>query len=254
MNKKIKSRQKRSIIWNIPETEFINIVSNSTSYSEILRKFNIYTQGSNINTLKRRIVEDKVNTSHIVKGMNSCKGKKFGPHKSRIPNSELFIENCSKCRSIIRDRLIKDSIIPYNCANCGLSSEWDNKPLSLVLDHINGIPNDNRLENLRFLCPNCNSQTETFAGRNVKYKKQIKKCTNCESPVSKNATLCNECFVNRKHLNLRKSAPRLERRKFEVTKEELQELLKNNSFVSIGKMFGVSDNAIRKRCKLFEIL
>jgi hypothetical protein len=93
----------------------------------------------------------------------------------------------------------------------------------MVLDHINGVPNDNRLENLRFLCPNCNSQTDTFAGRNVK---RVKKP--------------------------RVSIPR--KRKFEVSKEELQKLLASYSLVSIGKMFGVSDNAIRKRCKLFGIL
>jgi hypothetical protein len=95
----------------------------------------------------------------------------------------------------------------------------------MVLDHINGVPNDNRLENLRFLCPNCNSQTDTFAGRNVKFSSNSK---------------------------VKHTIPR--KRKFEISKEELQELLKNNSYVSIGKMFGVSDNAIRKRCKVFGIL
>jgi 5-methylcytosine-specific restriction endonuclease McrA len=92
----------------------------------------------------------------------------------------------------------------------------------MVLDHINGIPNDNRIENLRFLCPNCNSQTDTFAGRNTNRNKKSK------------------IKVPRK-------------RKFEVSKEELKILLENNSFVSISKIFGVSDNAIRKRCKILGI-
>lgn len=254
MTNSTNSRMKRSIIWNVPDEEFINLVKTSSSYSDILRKMGIYTQGSNINTLKRRISYLKLDTTHIPKGMRSSKGRKFGPHKSRIPNTELFIENCPKCRSTIRDRLIKDSLMPYNCANCGLSPEWDNKPLSLVLDHINGVPNDNRLENLRFLCPNCNSQTETFAGRNLKYKKQPKKCLNCEASVYRSSSLCEYCFLNRKKLGLGRCSPREERRKFEVSKEELEELIKNNSYVSIGKMYGVSDNAIRKRCKTFGII
>ena len=218
-----KSRKKRSILWSVSKEQLESIVSDSFSYSEILRKLNIFSQGSNINTLKRRIEYEKINTFHIKKGFDSNKGRKFGPNKNKIPNNKLFVENSNTVRSVIRLRLMKESIIPYSCSDCGLLPIWNGKPISMVLDHINGVPNDNRLENLRFLCPNCNSQTVTFAGRNIKRDKKPKI-----------------------------SIPR--KRKFEVTKEELQELLKNNSFVSIGKMFGVSDNAIRKRCKLFEIL
>lgn len=56
----------------------------------------------------------------------------------------------------------------YKCACCGNTGEWNGRPLVLQLDHINGDNCDNRLENLRFLCPNCHSQTDTFAGRNCK--------------------------------------------------------------------------------------
>ena len=218
-----KSRQKRSILWSVSKEQLESIILKSSSYSEILRKLNIFSQGSNINTLKRRIEYENIDTTHIKKGLNSNKGKKFGPSKNRIPNEILFVENSPTCRSVIRTRLIKENIISYSCSNCGLNPNWNGNPLSMVLDHINGIPNDNRIENLRFLCPNCNSQMDTFAGRNT------------------NRTKKSKIKVPRK-------------RKFEISKEELETLLTNNSFVSIGKMFGVSDNAIRKRCKLFEIL
>lgn len=249
-----KSRKKRSILWNIPKQELELIINNSSSYSEILRKLGIFSQGSNINTLKRRILSDGIDTSHIPKGMNSCKGRKFGPHKCSIPNDILFVENSSKSRSIIRRRILRDGIIPYECSKCGLPPIWNNMPMSMVLDHINGVPNDNRIENLRFLCPNCNSQTDTFAGRNVKCEKQSKKCLMCENIVYKTSKLCSECYTNRKTLKLGKSFSRPNRRKFEISKEELEELIKNNSYVSIGKMFGVSDNSIRKRCKTLGII
>lgn len=216
-------RKKRSALWSIPKEQLESIILESSSYSEILRKLNIFSQGSNINTLKRRIEYESIDTSHIKKGLNSNKGKKFGPSKNKIPNDILFVENSSTSRSVIRSRLIKENIIPYSCSECGLEPIWNRKSLSMVLDHINGIPNDNRLENLRFLCPNCNSQTETFAGRNTNRIKKIK-------------------------------IPTPRKRKFEVTKEKLEELIKSHSLVSIGKMFGVSDNAIRKRCKVFGIL
>ena len=61
---------------------------------------------------------------------------------------------------------MKSGILKNKCSICGLDGKWNDKKLIMVLDHINGINNDNRKENLRMLCPNCNSQQPTFAGRN----------------------------------------------------------------------------------------
>jgi len=74
-----------------------------------------------------------------------------------------FTKTCS--RSKIKNRIVKNGLLPYKCAICNIDS-WNNKPISLHLDHINGINNDNRLDNLRFLCPNCHSQTESYCGKN----------------------------------------------------------------------------------------
>lgn len=71
-------------------------------------------------------------------------------------------------RGNVKNRVIKEGWIINECALCGQQPEWQGKKLVMVLDHINGKNKDNRLENLRLLCPNCNSQTETFSGRNVK--------------------------------------------------------------------------------------
>ena len=61
---------------------------------------------------------------------------------------------------------MQDNLLEYKCEQCGNTGEWLNQPLVLQLDHINGIHDDNRLENLRFLWPNCHSITETYAGKN----------------------------------------------------------------------------------------
>jgi len=82
--------------------------------------------------------------------------------KKRILNLEEYATRAS-----IRKIIIKENLIEYKCSECSIQA-WNNKPLSLHLDHINGMNNDNRLENLRFLCPNCHSQTETYTGRNKK--------------------------------------------------------------------------------------
>lgn len=69
--------------------------------------------------------------------------------------------------SRLKERLIRANLLEYKCHKCGIT-EWQNEPIALQLDHINGINNDHRLENLRLLCPNCHSQTDTYAGKNKK--------------------------------------------------------------------------------------
>lgn len=87
----------------------------------------------------------------------------------------------NKTRSKIRSEIIKNKLLPYMCDECGIS-EWKGNSLSLHLDHINGINNDNRLDNLRFLCPNCHSQTDTYCGKanRLKYGHKNKKVSDEE--------------------------------------------------------------------------
>jgi len=83
-----------------------------------------------------------------------------------LPLESVMTENSTYNRCHLKRRLIQDGIIANKCCECGLAPEWNGKKLVLVLDHINGVSNDHRKENLRLLCPNCNSQQSTFAGRN----------------------------------------------------------------------------------------
>jgi len=78
----------------------------------------------------------------------------------------VFVENSSHPRHRVKERIIKRNLIAYVCEECKQDSNWNGKKLVLQLDHKNGINNDNRLENLRFLCPNCHSQQDTYAAKN----------------------------------------------------------------------------------------
>jgi hypothetical protein len=80
-------------------------------------------------------------------------------------DKEIFSKDSTYERKDLKRKIIKENLLPYKCSCCGIF-DWLGNPLSLQLDHINGVNNDNRLENLRFLCPNCHTQTPTWGYNN----------------------------------------------------------------------------------------
>src|SRR5690606_17948485 len=110
---------------------------------------------------------------------------------------------------------------------------------SLQLDHINGISNDNRIENLRILCPNCHSQTATYAGKNSKKKRS---CEGCGRQISKSAVKCRKCNLSQERT---KKIPWPE-----VSK--LEEMINATSCLSVAKKLGVSDNAVKKHIRKYK--
>lgn len=129
---------------------------------------------------------------------------------------------------------------PEKCGICGLPNFWNDKALNLQLDHIDGDRSNSRPQNLRYICPNCHSQTSSFCGRAVDWGKNYF-CLDCGGKVGGRSSFCRSCSGKRG----------CKQKKFEVTKEDLYNLVvvKRLPFIHIGKHFGVSDNAIRKRCK-----
>jgi predicted RNA-binding Zn-ribbon protein involved in translation (DUF1610 family) len=156
---------RRSIIWTVEKEKLNNFVKESTELKNVLCLLGLPALGGNYNTLKKRIKEDNIDISHIRMGCGHGKGKTTN---RRISIVDMFIANSNIDRAVIRRRLIKDKLIPYECSGCGNTGVWNNKQITLHLEHKNGIRNDNRLENLEFLCPNCHSQTDTYCGKNNK--------------------------------------------------------------------------------------
>lgn len=162
-------RPRTSIIWKLTKAEFQKICNQFDSLAGILRYFNLHEGAGNYRTLKRRIQEENINISHIALG-NGTKGKKLRPHKPFQEWSKIFLVKGKKYSSNIhiKERLLKEKILHNKCSICGLGDKWNERPIVHVMDHINGDSSDNRIENLRIVCPNCNSQLDTFSGRNIK--------------------------------------------------------------------------------------
>lgn len=113
--------------------------------------------------MKRHVARLGLDTSHFTREAQ-LRGLRRHQATRHLPFSVVFCENSRVRSSGLRRRAVV-SVLPRVCALCGNAGEWHGKPLTLQLDHVNGKYDDNRLENLRWLCPNCHSQTETFAGR-----------------------------------------------------------------------------------------
>lgn len=156
-------RKKRSKIWKIDKTKLIKIVKKSKTLTEILKYFDLANKGNQHKTLKARLIFDNINFSHIPLGNRSNKGRSFS--REKLPLIKILRKNSNYNRVHLKKRLIKEKLLKEICYECKLKPIWNNKKLVLQLDHINGISNDNRLINLRLLCPNCHSQTNNFAGK-----------------------------------------------------------------------------------------
>lgn len=150
-------------IYKLSDEQFVELLKKSSTISEVLFKLGYTVKGNSWghSQVKRRM--DDLNLDYSI-----FKGKSAVIKTNKLNNvrkEDILKENCKHQRIVLRRYVIKNNLIPYKCAICGCT-EWQGKTLSLELDHINGINNDNRLENLRFLCPNCHSQTSTYGSRN----------------------------------------------------------------------------------------
>lgn len=204
------------------------------SYSEVVRKLGLKAYYGNRQTVKKYLDLFHIDVSHF--GNYRC-----GGDRKQLPLDKILIEGCSYDNRQLKKRLVDEKLLEYKCDSCFNEGEWMGKPITLQLDHKNGINNDNRLGNLRFLCPNCHSQTETFSGKNIKLKpeKQIEYCE-CGNIKAKTSKFCKNCSKTK------------QRKTDRPTYLQLIIEIKELGYVDCGKKYNVSDNTIRKWKKFYE--
>lgn len=223
--------------------DVIEAVEMSTSIANVLRKIGLKPKGGNYRTINNYIKENDIDVSHFT-GQLWSKGKIIGP-KRDIGD---YLSNKYPIQSnVLKKRLINEGLKEHKCEKCG-NIKWLVGLIPLELHHINGNSDDNSLNNLQLLCPNCHAFTDNYRGRKLK-KVKLKKakinkksvthkkkyyCT-CGNEKARGSKMCSDC----QHKLQRKVRNR-------PNKEILLQEVKDTSYTAVGKKYGVSDNTIRK--------
>lgn len=220
---------------------FSEVAKKCVNYGQLLIALDLSDSKINRSLIKAYIKDNNIDISHFTFTANYMR-------VVRTLKLEDLCENSERNRGNIKDYIVRNNLLNHTkCSICNILNEWNGKKLILQLDHINGVNNDHRLENLRFICPNCHSQTSTYSNkRGHKFSededKRKDKCS-CGELKNRVSKTCKPCS-NRTPKN----------KKFYASKEELEHLLDLHPMTKIGEIFKVSSTAIKRRCKNLQVV
>jgi hypothetical protein len=215
----------------------------------VLRRLGLRTGGGNPRTIWRHIEHYGISTSHFNPNWSLRPGR---PSKAR-PLSEILVSGSTYNRGALKQRLYDAGVKERRCELCGQDEVWNGQPMALILDHINGVGNDNRLENLRIVCANCAATLDTHCGRRNRIERLPRRCLRCgaqfrpSTPRSASARVPaapdTRGLTHRALSDARSSA-----RPTTQLAAETQTL----GFLAVGRKYGVSDNAVRTWLRAYE--
>ena len=169
--------------------------------------------------------------------------------KPQRPLAEVLVEGSTYSRGTLKKRLYECGLKTRRCELCGQGEEWRGARMALILDHINGVATDNRLENLRIVCPNCAATLDTHCGRNVR-PLECPACGTAFWPRNRRQKHCSHGCARRSQASraAQVHARRVQRPSYEQLVREIQA----TSYVAVARKYGVSDNAVRKWVRQYE--
>ena len=175
-----------------------------------------------------------------------------GP-KRATPLEEILVEHSTFSRGHLKERLYRAALMCPECEMCGQGDAWRGRTMALILDHVNGVSDDNRIENLRILCPNCAATLDTHCARSRRLVRAEQECVRCSAtfvPGRARQRYCSrECATRWDRSGLTRPGTR------KVDRPPRSQLLREIhalGYAGTGRRYGVSDNAIRKWVKAYE--
>jgi ribosomal protein S27AE len=172
----------------------------------------------------------------------------------RRPLEEILVQHSTFARNHLKERLYDAGLKRPTCELCGQGEVWHGHVMGMILDHVNGVSDDNRLENLRIVCPNCAATLETHCAKTRRLVRAERECIRCGAtfrPKYANQRYCSRQCGRRWYRAgvSRPDARKVDRPPYPQLLREVQAL----GFSATGRRYGVSDNAIRKWIRAYEI-
>jgi hypothetical protein len=235
------------------QQELRQAVSDSRSWAETARKMGRCPTGNGRLTIRKWVEEWGIDTSHFDPHAAAIEGLAKAARRAK-PLADILVPNSSYSRYALKQRLYDEGLKLPICELCGQDETWNGMAISLILDHVNGVRNDNRLENLRIVCPNCAAGLETHCGRARRTLERTRECLRCGKsfrPKYRDNRYCSRTCGQRSTRG--STGPRPNRRKVErPPHDRLLREIRSLGWSAVGRKYGVSDNAIRGWIRAYE--